>query len=59
MGRVVFVVEAIRTPQSAVEEALAQLKSVRNVGLVLNKSRSKEGLGLPYGSYYAHRSDER
>jgi receptor protein-tyrosine kinase len=54
VGQTVFVVEAIRTPQSAVEEALAQLQSVRNVGLVLNKSRSKEGLGYQYGSYYAH-----
>ena len=54
VGQTVFVVEAIRTPQSAVEEALAQLQSVRNVGLVLNKSRSKEVLGYQYGSYYTH-----
>ena len=54
-----FVVEAIRTPQSAVEEALSQLQSIRNVGLVLNKSRTKEGLAYQYGSYYANSSDSR
>jgi receptor protein-tyrosine kinase len=59
VGQTVFVVEAIRTPQSAVEEALSQLQSVRNVGLVLNKSRTKEGLAYQYGSYYAHSSDSR
>ena len=59
VGQIVFVVEAIRTPQSAVQEALSQLASVRNVGLVLNKSRSKEGLAYQYGSYYAHSSDPR
>jgi protein-tyrosine kinase len=57
VGQTVFVVEAVRTPQSAIEEALGQLKSVRNVGLVLNKSRSKDGLGHQYGSYYASSSD--
>ena len=59
VGQTIFVVEAIRTPQSAMQEALSQLKSVRNVGLVLNKSRSKEGLAYQYGSYYAHSSDPR
>ena len=59
VGQTVFVVEAIRTPQSALEEALSQLSSVRNVGLVLNKSRSKDGLGYQYGSHYAHSSDIR
>jgi receptor protein-tyrosine kinase len=59
VGQTVFVVEAVRTPQSAVQEALDQLKSIRNVGLVLNKSRSNEGLAHQYGSYYAHSSDPR
>ncbi len=59
VGQTVFVVEAIRTPRSAVQEALSQLESVRNVGLVLNKSRTKEGLAYQYGSYYAHSSDSR
>lgn len=58
-GQTVFVVEAVRTPQSAVEEALGQLKGIRNVGLVLNKSRGQEGLGHQYGSYYASSSDYR
>ena len=59
VGQIVFVVEAIRTRQSDVEEALSQLESVRNVGLVLNKSRSKESAAYQYGSYYAHGSDSR
>ena len=58
-GQTVFVVESMRTPQSAVEEALSQLRSVRNVGLVLNKSRGNESLAYQDGSYYAHSSDPR
>jgi receptor protein-tyrosine kinase len=58
-GQTVFVVEAVRTPQSAIEEALGQLKDIRNVGLVLNKSRGKDSLGHQYGSYYAKGSDKR
>jgi len=56
VGQTVFVVEAMRTPQRAVQEALSQLKSVHNVGIVLNKSRSNETLAYQYGSYYAHNS---
>ena len=55
VGQTVFVVEAVRTPQSAIEEALGVLNGVRNVGIVLNKSRDKDGLGHQYGSYYAPR----
>jgi receptor protein-tyrosine kinase len=58
VGQTVFVVEAVRTPQSAIEEALGQLKVIRNVGLVLNKSRGKDSLGHQYGSYYAKGSDK-
>ena len=59
VGQTVFVVEAVRTPQSAVQEALGQLDSVNNVGLVLNKSRTNARSTYQDGSYYAHRSDSR
>ncbi len=59
VGQTVLVVEAIRTPQSAVREALSLLTDVRNVGLVLNKNRGNQGLVYQYGSYYAHSSDVR
>lgn len=51
VGQTVMVVEAIRTPQSALLEALAMLKPIQNVGLVLNKSRDGDGSGFQYGAY--------
>ena len=59
VGQTVMVVEAIRTPQSALREALALLKSIQNVGLVLNKSREVFGPGYQYGQYYGYGSDRR
>lgn len=53
-GQTVLVVEAVRTPQSAIREALGMLRSVQNVGLVLNKSRGDAGPGYLYGQYYPH-----
>lgn len=52
MGQVVMVVEAERTPQSQVKEALALLHSHQIVGFVLNKARAflgTEGYGYGYG----------
>ena len=40
-------------------EALAMLKPIQNVGLVLNKSREVFGPGYQYGQYYGHGSDRR
>ena len=58
-GQTLMVVEAIRTPQSALREALALLKPIHNVGLVLNKSRESFGPGYQYGQYQAYGSDIR
>lgn len=56
MGQVILVVEAVRTPQSAVREALRRLGPVPNVGAVFNKQR-RLGLGsygYGYGGYYGY-----
>ena len=54
MGQVVMVVEAVRTPQSAVQEALRLVGARPNVGTVLNKSRQRSGTGYNYGYYYGY-----
>ena len=57
MGQVLVVVEAERTPQAQVKEALALLHPGRIVGLVLNKSRaflSADSYGYGYGYGYGH-----
>jgi len=53
MGQILLVVEAERTPQTMVEEALASLDGDRNVGLVLNKGRrsARSGYYYYYGGY--------
>jgi protein-tyrosine kinase len=54
MGQVVMVVEAVRTPQSAIREALRQLGSARNVGVLFNKERSSASGGYGYGYAYGY-----
>ncbi len=49
MGQVVMVVEAVKTSQSALKEALSKISSANITGLVLNKSRVKKG-----GSHYEY-----
>ncbi len=49
MGQVVMVVEAVRTSQTVLKEALSKISQANIAGLVLNKSRVKKG-----GSYYGH-----
>lgn len=61
MGQIVFVVEAERTPQEAVKEALAHISDCEHIGIVLNKAPSKTmggdyysygyGYGYGYGEY--------
>lgn len=51
MGQIVLVVEAGRTSQSMVEEAVAVLDKSKPIGLVLNKSRQKMTADY-YGGYY-------
>ena len=52
MGQIVMVVEATKTPQEAVREALSQIENCEVVGLLLNKSSSVLGNDpFTYGTY--------
>lgn len=52
MGQIVMVVEAAKTPQTAVKEALSQIEKCEIVGLILNKSAGLLGDdALSYGAY--------
>jgi receptor protein-tyrosine kinase len=53
MGQIVFVVEAERTPQDAITDALAHLADCEHVGVVLNKFVSG-GSGGDYGYGYGY-----
>ena len=52
MGQIVLVVEANKTPQDAVAQAIAQLEGCSNVSLVLNKTSGKSASGYGYGYGY-------
>jgi len=52
VGQVVFVIEAGKTPQSQVEDALQMLPKEQAIGLVLNKAEGLSSRGDYYG-YYA------
>jgi protein-tyrosine kinase len=52
VGQVVLVVEANKTPQSTVAEAIAQLEGCSNVSLVLNKTTGQNAAGYGYGYGY-------
>ena len=54
MGQIVFVVEAQRTPQEAVKDALAHLADCPHVGLVLNKAPARTAGGDYYGYGYGY-----
>lgn len=61
MGQVIMVVEAERTPQSQVKEALAMLDPNQIVGFVLNKTReafTAHYYGDGYGYQYTDTSEE-
>ena len=49
MGQIVLVVEAEKTTQNAVKEALHQLEACENVNLIYNKART-----FPGGNYYGY-----
>ncbi len=49
MGQVIVVVEAAKTQQTQVKQAIALLDPNQTVGVVLNKNRAVEGAG--YGGY--------
>ncbi|HEX7036405.1 MAG TPA: AAA family ATPase [Pseudomonadales bacterium] len=57
MGQTVVVVEAGRTPQDAVAQAIDQLDGCENVSLVLNKTTGKDTGGYGYGYGYGYGSD--
>ncbi|MFU8816270.1 MAG: AAA family ATPase [Pseudomonadales bacterium] len=52
VGQVVLVVEANKTPQDTVAQAIAQLEGCSNVSLVLNKTTGKSASGYGYGYGY-------
>jgi len=56
MGQVIMVVEAVRTPQSAVRESIRRLGAQSNVSIVFNKHRRSGGgsYGYTYGYGYAY-----
>ena len=51
MGQIVMVVEAEKTSQEAVKEALSQLESCEVIGMVLNKATAVLGNDNYYGYY--------
>ena len=51
-GQILVVVEAGRTPQSAIKDAIAQLDKDKVIGMVLNKGRRAFGTEYYYGGYY-------
>lgn len=53
MQQIVFVIEAERTPQTAIQSALEMLNGHENVGLVLNKVKPQLG-GRQFGNYYGY-----
>ncbi len=55
MGQITVVVEAEKTPQNVVREAIGMLDEQKVIGLVLNKTR-KPGSYNYYGSYYGSSS---
>ncbi|MEE4284318.1 MAG: P-loop NTPase [Pseudomonadales bacterium] len=54
MGQVVLVVEANKTPQSAVEQAAAQLEGCQLVSTLLNKATGSSSAGYGYGYGYGY-----
>ncbi len=54
MGQIVFVVEADRTPQEAIKDALAHLADSEHVGIVLNKAPARSSDGGMYGYGYGY-----
>ena len=55
VGQVVFVVEAGKTPQALVEEALNMIPEEQATGLVMNKSEGVSSRGGYYYGYYGEK----
>jgi exopolysaccharide/PEP-CTERM locus tyrosine autokinase len=58
VGQVVFVIEAGKTPQAVVEEALSLIPKEHATGLLLNKIEGNSSRSGYYG-YYGHYSDDK
>ncbi|MDB4575600.1 XrtA-associated tyrosine autokinase [bacterium] len=58
VGQVVFVIEAGKTPQSLVEEALEMIPQEQATGLVMNKNVGLSSRGGYYGHYYGYGGSE-
>ena len=56
VGQVAFVIEAGKTSQMLVEEALEMIPQEKATGLVMNKSEGISGRGGYYGGYYRDES---
>jgi hypothetical protein len=52
-GQVIMVVEAVKTPKNAVNQALATLDKNKAINLVFNRTHRTLGLSY-YGSYYGN-----
>jgi receptor protein-tyrosine kinase len=57
MGQTLLVVEANKTPQDAVGQALGQLDGCANVSVMLNKATGKDASGYSYGYGYGDAQD--
>ena len=58
MGQIVLVVEANKTPQSAVQDSVNMLNKDKAIGLILNKT--SKGFGYAqYGNYYSYGRDAK
>ncbi len=60
VGQIVFIIEAGKTPQSVVEDALAMIPDEKAIGVVMNKNEGlSERGGYYYGYYgYGHEKDK-
>lgn len=58
VGQIIFVIEAGKTPQGVVREALAMLPDDKALGVVLNKSERISARGGYYHSYYGSYGDD-
>ena len=58
VGQVVFVIEAGKTPQSLVEDALQMIPQEQAIGLVLNKNEGLSGSDYYHG-YYGSEDDKK
>lgn len=59
VGQIVFVIEAGKTPQAVVEEAMELIPDDKATGLVMNKSEGLSSRGGYYYGYYGSEGDKK